>query len=94
VVSLVSEALANRVWQHDDPVGRRIGFGVDVPNNDEPWLTIVGVVADVKAVDSKSPMHSLEVIQFWQVTVDTARKWRDVKWFEPSLLRGLSAAPA
>jgi predicted permease len=47
--AVVSEALANRVWPHDDPVGRRIRFGVDVPNNDEPWLTIVGVVADVKA---------------------------------------------
>jgi hypothetical protein len=39
-----------------DPIGRRVRFGVDVPNNNEPWLTVVGVVADVKArLNSDSP---------------------------------------
>ena len=47
--AVISESLARRVWRHSDPIGRRIRFGVDVPNNDEPWLTVVGVVADVKA---------------------------------------------
>jgi predicted permease len=46
---VISDALARLVWPHDNPIGRRIRFGVDVPNNDEPWLTVVGVVADVKA---------------------------------------------
>ncbi|MBI2688436.1 MAG: ABC transporter permease [Acidobacteria bacterium] len=55
-VAVVSEALAKRVWPHDDPIGRRFRFGVDVPNNNEPWLTVVGVVADVKArLTSNSP---------------------------------------
>ncbi len=48
-VAVISESLANRVWPHDNPIGRRIRFGVDIPNNDEPWLTVVGVVPDVKA---------------------------------------------
>jgi hypothetical protein len=48
-VAVISQALAERVWPHADPIGRRIRFGVEVPNNGEPWLTIVGVVADVKA---------------------------------------------
>jgi predicted permease len=53
---VISETLAKRIWPHDDPIGRRIRFGVDIPNNDEPWLTIVGVVADVKArLTSNSP---------------------------------------
>lgn len=53
---MISEALAKRAWPESDPIGGRIRFGVDVPNNDEPWLTVVGVVADVKArLNSDSP---------------------------------------
>jgi putative ABC transport system permease protein len=53
---VISQALAKRVWPHDDPIGKRIRFGVDVPNNGEPWLTVVGVVADLKArLTSNSP---------------------------------------
>jgi putative ABC transport system permease protein len=47
--TVISESLAKRVWPHQDPIGRHIRFGVDIPNNREPWMTIVGVVADVKA---------------------------------------------
>ena len=54
--TVISDALAKRIWPHEDPLGRRIRFGVDIPNNDSPWLTVVGVVADVKArLNSDSP---------------------------------------
>jgi predicted permease len=54
--TVISDALAKRAWPHEDPIGRRIRFGVDIPNNDEPWMTVVGVVADVKArLTSNSP---------------------------------------
>ena len=57
---VISEAVAKRAWPHDDPIGRRIRFGIDVPNNDEPWLTVVGVVADVKArLNSDAPRSLL-----------------------------------
>jgi predicted permease len=57
---VISQALANRIWAHDDPIGKRIRFGVDVPNNGEPWLTVVGVVADMKArLTSHSPRSLL-----------------------------------
>jgi predicted permease len=63
--TVISEALARRVWPHDNPVGRRIRFGVDIPNNDEPWLTVVGVVKDVKArLNSNSPR--LQLFTTWQ----------------------------
>jgi predicted permease len=53
---VISAALAKRVWPHGDPIGRRVRFGVEVPNNGEPWLTVVGVVADVKArLNSDAP---------------------------------------
>jgi len=70
--AVISEALTKRVWPHDDPIGRRIRFGVDVPNNDEPWLTVVGVVADVKArLTSNSPRSLLfTTLQDWVNQMD------------------------
>ena len=45
-VAIVNETLARRLWPHEEAVGKRLallsGHGVD------PWLTIVGVVGDVK----------------------------------------------
>jgi predicted permease len=53
---VISEGLAKRVWPHGDAIGGLIRFGVDVPNNGEAWLTVVGVVSDVKArLNSDSP---------------------------------------
>lgn len=53
---VISEGLANRAWPNRNPIGRHIKFGVDDPMNDQPWLTVVGVVADVKAaLTSQSP---------------------------------------
>jgi putative ABC transport system permease protein len=43
---LVSERLVKRFWPGQDPVGKRIKFGSLTSNN--PWLTIVGVVGEVK----------------------------------------------
>ena len=46
-VALINEALAQRKFPNQDPVGRRICLRCDVGPN-RPWSTIVGVVADVK----------------------------------------------
>jgi putative ABC transport system permease protein len=46
-VVIVSEMLARRFWPDQDPIGRQIKWGVDVPENRNPWMTIVGVVGDV-----------------------------------------------
>lgn len=45
-VIVVSESMAARYFQREDPVGRRIRPGA--PNSTAPWLTIVGVVRDVR----------------------------------------------
>jgi putative ABC transport system permease protein len=66
---VISETLAKRAWPHADPIGRRIRFGVDIPNNGEPWLTVVGVVADVKArLNSDAPRSLLFIT--WQEWVN------------------------
>jgi predicted permease len=42
-VLIVNRALARKVWPNENAVGKRISFGLP-PN----WLTIIGVVGDVK----------------------------------------------
>src|SRR5205823_13060368 len=43
-VTLVNETLAKKYFQAADPVGKRIKFGR--PQDKDPWIPIVGVVAD------------------------------------------------
>lgn len=47
-VTIVSQSMAARFWPGEDPLGKRIKWGrLDSPR---PWFTVVGVVADTKAV--------------------------------------------
>jgi len=45
-VAIVNETLARRYWPTSDPLGKRVHFGRALRNN--PWMTVVGVVADAK----------------------------------------------
>jgi len=45
-VVIVSERVTKRFWAGQDPIGKRIKFGP--VQSDEPWLSIVGVVGEVK----------------------------------------------
>jgi putative ABC transport system permease protein len=44
-VAIVSEALAEQVWPGEDPLGHRLRRAAD-----QPWITVVGVVDDVRDV--------------------------------------------
>ncbi len=46
-VTIVSESLARRYWPGRDPIGRRLKWGTERASR-RPWLTVIGVVADVK----------------------------------------------
>ena len=46
-VVIVNERLARTFWPGQDAVGKRLRWGLNLPENQNPWLTIVGVVADV-----------------------------------------------
>ena len=45
-VAIVSERLARLHWPRESPIGHRVKMGAD--DASEPWLTIVGVVGDIK----------------------------------------------
>jgi putative ABC transport system permease protein len=47
-VCIVNESFARRFWPGQDPLGKRVKSGrLDSPR---PWFTVVGVVADTKAI--------------------------------------------
>ena len=45
-VLIVSQSFATRHWPHESPIGKRVRFGP--PKNQEPWHTVIGMVADSK----------------------------------------------
>jgi predicted permease len=53
-VVMVNEALARRFWPGEDAIGKRVRWG---GWNPEGWLTIVGIVADVKlsSLEAETP---------------------------------------
>lgn len=55
-VAVVSQALARQFWPNDNPIGKRIGYPYP-----SPWITIVGVVPDVK-LDSLRDTTKLAII--------------------------------
>jgi putative ABC transport system permease protein len=65
-VIVINEAMAKRYWPNEDPVGKRIRQGG--PSDAEfPWLTITGIVADVREFDPMTepqPTMYFPVAQF------------------------------
>ena len=49
-VVIVNEALAQRIWPNENPLGKRLKFGSpeDYDAESKPWREVVGVVNDVK----------------------------------------------
>ncbi len=47
LVAIVSEKMVQRYWKNENPIGKRLKFGKSV-SSERPWLTIVGVAAEVK----------------------------------------------
>jgi putative ABC transport system permease protein len=50
-VVVVNQALAEREWPNQDPIGKRLALGGDPTTDPNSWLTVVGVVANSKRSD-------------------------------------------
>jgi predicted permease len=46
-VVIINDRLARTFWPGQDVIGKRLRWGLNIPENSNPWLTIVGVVGDV-----------------------------------------------
>jgi putative ABC transport system permease protein len=59
---VINETLARRIWPNEDPIGKRIKFGLpeDQDEEDKPWREVIGVVNDVKmnGVDRPTTMQT------------------------------------
>ena len=66
---IVNQALARKVWPGADPIGKRIRL-----RSDAPWLSVVGVVADIKNhgsnVATKPEMYFLHTDQPFGIWAD------------------------
>jgi predicted permease len=57
---IVSESLAKKFWPGEEPLGKRLKWGTAESSDD--WLTIVGIVGDVKQgpLDATTALHTYE----------------------------------
>ena len=55
-VALVSESLARSAFPGEDPIGKRLRCGLD---SSKKWMTIVGVVGDVRRQPALAPVPTL-----------------------------------
>jgi predicted permease len=61
-VAIINETLARIAWPNQDPVGKRITLDTTNPS----WLTIVGVIKDVKQSNWTGPLDNEVYIPFLQ----------------------------
>jgi putative ABC transport system permease protein len=68
-VAIVNESLARTVWPGEDPIGKRLkpGDGTD----SQPWITVVGVVKDLRRGDVKRPIRQEIYVCSLQLTPRT-----------------------
>jgi putative ABC transport system permease protein len=58
-VAVINETMARRFWPDEDPIGRRLKIGADV--GDTTWVTVVGVVGDIRYSLSSRPFSEYYV---------------------------------
>lgn len=83
-VVLVNETMARQYWPGQEAVGKRFKLGD--PGSDIPWLTIVGVVGDVRQMGLDTPAKAEFYMPYAQAD--------DQPWFAPrDLVVRTSVAP-
>ena len=69
LVAIVNETLARRYWPGENPVGRRLK-GFDPRGRNDDWLTVVGVVKDMRSGGLEKPAFS----QIYEVQEQTGEQ--------------------
>jgi putative ABC transport system permease protein len=72
-VAVINETMARQYWPGENVIGRRFKLGD--PNEDVPWVSIVGVVADVRQMGLDEPVKAEMYFPYSQVDAQP--------WFAP-----------
>jgi putative ABC transport system permease protein len=64
-VVIINETMARQYWPGENAVGRRLNIG---DPNDGPWMTIVGIVGDVRQMGLDEPVKAEMYMPYQQVT--------------------------
>jgi len=75
-VAVINETMARQYWQGEDAVGKRFKLGD--PNSPVPWVTVVGVVADVRQMGMDAPVKAEMYLPYRQMTTHTFFAPRDL----------------
>jgi putative ABC transport system permease protein len=68
LVTVINEAMADRIFPNEDPIGKRIKHG-DL-NDPYPWMEVVGIVSDVRQLTPEAGDTPVMFIPYPQVTAD------------------------
>lgn len=52
-VVIISDRMARAAWPSQDPIGKRMKMGIET----NPWLTVIGVVGDVRTLVTNTPFQ-------------------------------------
>lgn len=88
-VVIVNETMARQYWPGQSVIGRRLKLGD--PNEDIPWLEVIGVVADVRQMGLDAPVKAEMYLPYQQITTHLWYIPRDLAIRtsgDPSLLAG------
>jgi putative ABC transport system permease protein len=64
-VAIINETMAREYWPNGDAVGRRFKLGD--PDDDVPWLTVAGIVGDVRQMGIDVPVKAEMYLPYQQV---------------------------
>jgi len=72
-VGVVNETMARQYWPGEDAIGKRFKLGS--PEEDIPWITVVGVAGDVRQMGIDEPVKAEMYIPYAQI--------KDQQWYAP-----------
>ena len=64
-VAIVNRTMASQYWPGEDAIGKR--FKSSRPESKDPWITVVGIVADVKQMGAEAPVKTEVYMPYQQV---------------------------
>jgi putative ABC transport system permease protein len=72
-VAIVNETMAREFWPGESVIGKR--FKTSEPESPDPWITVVGVVSDIKQMSAEAAVKAEMYLPYQQVA--------DQPWYAP-----------